>query len=528
MLQAILEQMTNAMSGYLPSLIGAFVILIIGWIVALVISAVVRIVVRRTTLSKVLARWIWGEKGRKEKDRIVDVERWVGRGVFYLIILFVLIAFFQTLGLAIITEPINQLLIQVFQYLPRLFAGGLLLLVAWIIASVLRWVFFRVLRAARVDERLGSRATFGKKQRISLTKSISDAAYWLVFLFFLPAVLSALQMQGILEPVQGMIDKILVFLPNIFVAVFIVVIGWFLARIVQQIVANLLVVAGADRLSERIGLAPVMGEKRLSGVVGLIAYVLILIPVLIASLNAVQLDAITQPASNMLNIMLAALPAIFAAILLVAIAYIVARVVARLITNVLTGVGFNLLFVKLGLSKEQAKGKWTPSSIAGNIALVVIILFATIEALRLLEFIALADLVTRFLVFAGHVILGLIIFGIGLFLANLAARTVQAAGTEKSGVLALVARVSFIALAAAMALRQMELANEIITWAFVLALGAVAIAVAIAFGIGGREIAAQQLRKWTGAVQPRGVPRSRVGNVASRSKVSKRPKKSRR
>ena len=146
-----------------------------------------------------------------------------------------------------------------------------------------------------------------------MTKSISDAVYWLVFLFFLPAILSTLQMQGILEPVQGMIDKILAFLPNIFVAVFIVLIGWFLARIIQQIVTNLLVAAGTDRLSERIGLAPVMGERRLSGVVGLIVYVLILIPVLIASLNAVQLDAITQPASNMLNIILAALPALFAA-----------------------------------------------------------------------------------------------------------------------------------------------------------------------------------------------------------------------
>jgi hypothetical protein len=516
MLQTVLEQMTNSMGGYLPSLIGAFAILILGWIVALVISAIVRVVIRRTAFSKVLARWIWGEKGGKEKGKIVDVERWVGKGVFYLIILFVLIAFFQTLGLALISEPINQLLIQVFQYLPRLLAGGLLLLVAWIIASVLRWIFIRALSAAKLDERVGSSTALGKKQRITLTKSISDAVYWLVFLFFLPAVFSALQMEGVLEPVQGMIDKILAFLPNIFIAAFIVVIGWFLARIVQQIVANLLVVAGTDRLSERIGLAPVMGEKRLSGVVGLIVYILILIPVLIAALNAVQLESITQPASNMLNIMLAALPAIFAAALLVAIAYIVGRIVARLITNVLTGVGFNTLFVKLGLSKEPAKGKWTPSSIVGYIVLVVIILFATVEALKLLEFAALADLVTRFLVFSGHVILGLIIFGIGLFLANLAARAVQAAGTEKAGLLAVVARLSFIVLAAAMALRQMELANEIITLAFGLALGAVAVAAAIAFGIGGREIAAQQLRRWTKTLEPQ---------VARRSKVSKRPKR---
>ncbi|MGA6993155.1 MAG: hypothetical protein WBX50_04575 [Candidatus Deferrimicrobiaceae bacterium] len=51
-------------------------------------------------------------------------------------------------------------------------------------------------------------------------------------------------------------------------------------------------------------------------------------------------------------------------------------------------------------------------------------------------------------------------------------------------------------LAGAMALRQMGLANEIIYIAFGMLLGAVAIAVAIAFGIGGRDIAAAELEKW--------------------------------
>ncbi|OGP92526.1 MAG: hypothetical protein A2Z19_00390 [Deltaproteobacteria bacterium RBG_16_54_18] len=528
MLQTIIEQMTSAMGGYVPNLIGAFAILFFGWLVALVISALVRYVVRRSGFSKVLASLIWGEKAGKGRGKGIDAERWLGRGVFYLIMLFVLIAFLQTLGLVVITEPINQLLIQVFQYLPRLFAAGLLLLAAWIIASVLRWVFFRGLSATKLDDRLRKSAAFEKAPRLTVTKSISDAVYWLVFLFFLPAVLSTLQMQGILEPVQGMIDKILAFLPNIFVAVFIVLIGWFLARIIQQIVTNLLVVAGTDRLSERIGLAPVLGERRLSGVVGLIVYILILIPVLIASLNAVQLDAITLPASNMLNIMLAALPAIFAALLLVAIAFIVARVIARLITNVLTGAGFNFLFVKLGLSKEAVRGKWTPSFIAGYIALVVIVLFATIEALRLLNFVVLADLVAQFLVFTGRVILGLIIFGFGLFLANLAARAVQAAGTDKSGLLALVARISIIVLAAAMALTHMNVGNDIIIIAFGMALGAVAIAAAIAFGIGGRDIAAQQLRKWTGVAQPRTARSSGAAAASRRFRASKRSKKTRR
>jgi hypothetical protein len=239
----------------------------------------------------------------------------------------------------------------------------------------------------------------------------------------------------------------------------------------------------------------------------------------------VHLDYITQPASNMLQLMLAALPAIFGAALLVAIAYVVSRVVARVITNILTGAGFNLLFVKLGLTKEQARGKWTPSYIVGYIALVAIILFATVEALRLLEFTGLADLVTRFLVFSGHVIVGLIIFGIGLFLANVAARAVQSAGTQKAALLSVVARLSFIVLAAAIALREMELANEIIVIAFGLALGAVAVAAAIAFGIGGRDIAAQQLRKWTKTLNSPAAQRSKASRATRRSKGSKRSRR---
>lgn len=491
-MQAIWEQITQLIGGYIPNLIGAIIILIIGWLVALIIAAIVRGVARRTKLSDRLARWIWGE----EEGKAVDAERWIGKGVFWLVMIFVLIAFFQTLGLTLITEPLNQILTLVFQYLPRLLAAGLLLLVAWIVASLLRWILTRALTLAKVDERLGSQAGIEEERRVPLSKSIANAVYWLVFLLFLPAVLGALEMEGIIEPVQGMINKILGFLPNIFIAGLILVVGWFLARIVQRIVTNLLAAVGTDKLSERVGLAPVLGAKQLSGVLGLVVFILILIPVLIAALNALKLEAITRPASDMLNMILAALPAIFTAALVLAIAYVVGRVVCRLITNLLTSAGFNTLMARMGIGKEAAEGKWTPSFVVGYIVLVAIMLFAIMEASDLLEFAALSDLVAKFMVFAGHVILGLIIFGIGLFLANVASKAIHAAGKAQAALLARAAQIAIVVLVAAIALRQMGLADEIINLAFGLLLAAVAAAMAIAFGIGGRELAARQLDEW--------------------------------
>jgi hypothetical protein len=496
-MEVILDQITQLVGAYIPNLIGALAILIIGWLVALVVSVIVRRALRRTTLDNRLARWIVGE----EKAKAFEVERWIAKVVYYLIVLFVLIAFFQALGLTLITEPLNQLLVQVFEFAPRLLGAGLLVLIAWIVARGLKLIVSRVLSIAKLDERLGSQAGLEEEEHVFLTQTLANAVYWLVLLLFLPAVLDALALQGLLEPVQGMINKILGFLPNIFAAGLILVIGWFVARIVQRIVTNLLAAVGTDRLSEQVGLATVLGKQRLSGFLGLVVYVLILIPVLIAALNALALEAITQPATNMLDTILGALPAVFAAGLVVAIAYVVGRVVAGLIANLLSGAGFDAVLTRMGLGKEPAEGERTPSEIVGYLVLVAIMLFASVEALRLLGFESVADLVTQFTAFASQVILGLIIFAIGLYLANLAARTVQASGAAQAGLLAMAARVSVLVLAGAMGLRQMGLANEIINVAFGLLLGAIAVAVALAFGLGGRELAARELEEWLRSVK---------------------------
>ena len=289
----IIDQINQILAGYLPQLIGALAILVLGWLVARIVAAIVRSALRRTNLDNRLAQWLMGEA--------VAVENGVARGVFYLIMVFVLVAFFQTLGLTLPTEPLNRLLNQIFAFAPQLIGAGLILLVAWIVASLLRVVVSRVLGAAKIDERLAREAGVEGEKSAALTKTLADTVYWLVLLFFLPALLNALSLQGLLAPVQGMVDKVLDFLPNIFTAGLILAIGWLVARVVQRVVSNLLASMGADQFSERVGLSRVFGQQRLSSVVGLILYVLILIPVLIGALQALALEAITRPASNMLN-----------------------------------------------------------------------------------------------------------------------------------------------------------------------------------------------------------------------------------
>jgi hypothetical protein len=488
---AYLDQIYNALGSVSPNLFGALVILIVGWIVALILSSIIGRALHRTAVDEKIARMVVGE----EKAKAIESHRWISRIVYYVLLFFVLIAFFQALGLTLVAQPLNELLTIVFSYLPKLFAALVIAVIAWVVAVVLKRIVLQVLRAAKVDEGVGKETGLEEKG-LPLSQSIAEVVYYLVLLLFLPMVLSALGLSGLLEPLQMMISKILLFLPNLFAAALILIIGWFLARILQRIVTNLLIAAGAEKLSERVGLSRVLGEQGLSGLIGLVVYILILIPVLIAALQALALEAITQPVSNVLNQILGILPALFGAALVLVIAYLLGKVVAELAANLLKAVGFDLILVRLGLGKEPVEGERTPSQIVGYVVLVGIMLFALIEASQILHFTLLSDLIYEFTIFAGHVLMGLIILAIGIYLANLAFNVVMSSGMSQAKVLAEAARIVILVFAGAMALRQMGLANDIINLAFGLLLGAIAVALALAFGLGGREIAAREIEKW--------------------------------
>ncbi len=496
----ILEQIVESLGGFLPFLLAALAILLGGWILAKIFSSVVRRSLRRLGLSERLKRWTGS------KDPAFDIERGSARVVFWVIMMVTLMGFFQVLGISVLTEPLNRTVSELFAFSPQLLGAAILLLIAWIVASIVRVVARRAVNASRLGERLIDSDDPTDKPDIPISASIGDAAYWLTLLLFLPAVLGALNLEGLLGPVQGMITDVLTFLPNVLAAALILIIGWLVARIVRRASASFLASVGVDRLGERAGLGVRVETQRLSELIGLLLYVLILIPVFIGALNALQLEAITAPTSNMLNAILGAVPNIFAAALVLAISFVVGKLVAGLVERLLAGVGFDRVLEWLGIRSEQQASVWPPSRVIATLVVVAVMLFAAIEGARLLGFAELATLISRFTVFGTQILFGLVIFAIGLYLASLAARAVSGAGVGNSTLLAIVTRISILVLAAAMALLQMGIADEVVLLAFGVTGGAVAVAAAIAFGIGGRETARRLVDEWTENLRRRDEP----------------------
>jgi hypothetical protein len=431
-------------------------------------------------------------------------------------------------------------------YLPRLLLAIALAVIAWLVATIVRTIVNRALSKTRVDEKLSQNADMKP-----LSQSMGNVAYWLVLLLFLPAIVGALQIEGLMGPLTGMTSSLLGILPNLFAAILIAGVGWLIAKAVRGLVSNLLATTGIDRFSES---HPDTRGMKLSDLGGTLAFVLVIVPTLIAALDALRIEAISAPLTRMLDIFLQAIPNLLAAAAILVLAWFIGRFVAGLVERLLANLGFDRLPGRVGLghafeddpgaSAAQAAFVSTPatggpsdamaqvpeptptstaaaarsaggmrvSALGGKLALFFIMLFATVEAAALLGFAGINDLLEQFIAFGADVLLGLVILAVGYWLADVAARAIERANPEARG-MARIARVAILGLVIAMGLRAMGVADDIVNLAFGLVLGAVAVATALAFGLGGRDAAGKLAQRWADDYlqrHPDGKPRVRA------------------
>jgi len=485
------------------NLLGAIAILLIGWLVAGLVSSVVRSLLKRTDLDSRLAAMVSGQSTGAEPI----IEKWASAIVFWIIMILAIVAALNALNLTTVSQPLNNFLNQIFAFLPKLGAAAILIGVAWVLATLTKTVVIRTARSFAIDDKITETGAGGSP--FLLSETLGSILYWLIFLFFLPLILGVLDLQGPLQPVQNLLNDILAALPRIFKAVLIGAVGWIVARVVRGIVTNLLAATGADQFGSQFGLNRSAGGQSLSWLAGTIVYVLILIPAAIAALDALQIPAISQPATSMLQQVMDAVPKIFTATAVVLAAYAIGKFIGDLVTNLLTGIGFNNIFYWLGVQASPysaptptdtaSSGKApsrTPSEVVGIVVLIGILLFATIAATQILNIGALTALVSGLLIIFGQILAGLVVFAVGLYLANLAFNLITSSGNAQARILGQTARIAIITLVSAMALQQMGIAPSIVNLAFGLLLGAVAVAIALAFGLGGRDVAGEQVKAW--------------------------------
>ena len=303
----ITEFFTTTIGTSILDLAVALIILVVGYIVARIVAGITRRLLKRTNLDNRLANAL-SQPGETRKFEVEDV---IAKIVFWLLMIFVLVAVFERIGLAGIAAPLSAFLNNVTtDYLPSLVGAGILLLVAWLLATALRFLVKKAVSLTKLDERLSKYGALEEGERVTFGESLATAVFWLVFLLFLPAVLSALGISEIAIPLQGVLDELFGVIPDLLAAGIVFLIGWFIARVLFQVLTNLLKAIRTDQFGHRVGLSE---EYSLSNLIGRIVYIFVMLVTVIAALDKLNIAAISEPTTQMLTTIVDAIPGIIGA-----------------------------------------------------------------------------------------------------------------------------------------------------------------------------------------------------------------------
>jgi hypothetical protein len=392
----------------------------------------------------------------------------------------------------------EQLTQSLAQYLPAWLVGPLVALAIIIVGYIISKILAAVVSGAINRTGLGRKAqTTGG----NIGKSLSKAVFWVVWLIFILMGLSQFPLvSDALEPIKGMLNSVYEYLPQLAVGVVVLAIGAMMAKVVKEALTSTLEAAQVDNLASRFGIAGADGDATPNNIarsLGGLASAIVMIFFGITAIGIWDIPGITEPVSNMLSTVLDYIPSIIGAAVILAIAVFIARFVSNLAQSTLPALGVDNSLKALGSLDGDTASNVVPSKIISNVAFIGILLMGLTAAMKALGIPELTNIFNTLLEVGGRVVLGAIIIGAGLFIANFISKIV----TQTSGNMAgMIIKYAAIVIFTFMGLRSMELGEKIVDTAFSYSLGAAAFAAgvggAIAFGLGGREWASKKLGSW--------------------------------
>ena len=376
-----------------------------------------------------------------------------------------------------INNLFSSLTASVGELIPGIAGALVVLLVGWLAAIGIRKLVRSLIQRTGITEKLGNQQ--------QLPHFIAKLAYYLVLLYTLLLVLDIMGIEGVLAPLTAMLNEFLGFLPNLIAAGVIGFVGYTIAQIASEAVA--LFSQPVQRFSQRIGLST---NLNLANILKQIVFFIVFLPLIITALDTLKMTAISAPATAMLNDLLGAIPKILSATLIIGLVYIIGRYVANLITKLLTDAGVNEWTSTLGLSNITSP-YWPLSRIIGQVVFVFILFGGVVAGVEKLAMPQLTIILTDLLTLTGKIGFGLIILVFGNVLANWAKRALLQSDTNPwfGSLIQMAILFVFIALG----LNTMGVGTAIVNLAFGLVLGALAVAFALAYGLGGREAAGKHL-----------------------------------
>lgn len=371
--------------------------------------------------------------------------------------------------------------------LPSLLVAILLVIVALVLAGLVRSLIKKGAAKLNLQKKLGADETSGK-QTVDM---LGNLGYIIVLLLFLPGILDKLGLPSISVPILGMLNSVFGYIPNLIGAAIILAIGFYLAKLIKDLLAAFLKRIRLDSYQERFGIKKTTGSRlNISDMLANIVYVLILIPIIIAALNTLNISVISQPAVAMLNDIFQMIPRILAGIIIMVIGVFLAKLVADFVYSLLEGSGLSEKVADL--IQDTAAYKVDLARILSEVVRYVILAVFLVQAFNVIQLEILDTAGIAILSYIPKVLAAALIL-VGAYLFGSVINRAITRNLTDGHMAGLVIKYVILTIGVLAALTQLGIATSFLLPVFQYSLGAVAIAAALAFGLGGRDFAARKL-----------------------------------
>ena len=389
----------------------------------------------------------------------------------------------------------NDLSANLEQSLPDILFGILFLVIAIIAGYIVKNLIVKGAKALKLDQKFGDSA----KEANSIPELLGKLGFILTVLFFLPGIFDRFGLNNISAPLTGMLGTFLGYIPRLIGAALLLFLGFVIAKIVQQLTMGFLERVKVDKLKDKMGLTdpnapdePSKNALSFADLGGKVLYVIVLIPFIIAALEVLNIDAITDPAVTMLTSITSIIPQILAAGILILIGIFIAKLVGDLVENIIDGFGISDKVADV-MDEPRATG-FDLGRVVGIVVKALIILFFTVQAFDLIGLTIFQTIGGAVIAYLPMILSALLILLGGYVLGSVAKRFIVDT-LPQARFAAMIIKGVIITIAALMALSHLGIGALFVETLFIAIIVASAVAFAIAFGIGGRDFARNTLQK---------------------------------
>lgn len=324
---------------------------------------------------------------------------------------------------------------------------------------------------AKAGKKFGESITerFIKEEKFkAIPPYVGNLVYLAVILFFLPGICEALGAKSIAMPIVGMMNTLWGFLPNLIGAGIILTVGKMVAKLAKELIVPLL-----ERLDVWQNQCCDNPSIKLSQSIGNVIYVLIFVPVIIASLEVLKLGSMTRPAVQMLQEVLIYIPLLVGSLLLLFLGVVAGKLAGNVVRGLIGATGIDAKVASL-IGRE----KFSLSDITGSIVHILLVTFFTIEALAVLRLKILTQIGMAVVSYLPNII-GAVIIMLGAYM--LTGILSKMFGCKKP------ISIGIYTVAVVMIFSQLQIAANIVNAAFLILMTGVSLAFAISVGRGGSD-----------------------------------------